>query len=136
MTSKFKCPFCQQELHKDPDGYYSCYTDNCSVMSASGNGASGTESLWTALIQAKQDLKTISAKYAQSQKSVEIARQALENIKNNYEEHTGAESVGFTINWDVAAKKMHDCAEKALAQITHDNSEKANSVEHKETQAD
>lgn len=56
MTNKLKCPFCQQELHKDPDGYYSCYTDNCSVMNAGGNGASGTESLWTALAQAKQDL--------------------------------------------------------------------------------
>lgn len=66
MTSKLKCPFCQQELHKDPDGYYSCYTDNCSVMSAGGNGASGTESLWQALIRAKQDL--------------EIARKALKEI--------------------------------------------------------
>lgn len=57
MISKLKCPVCQQELHKDPDGYYSCCTDNCSVMNAGGNGASGTESLWTALIQAKQDLE-------------------------------------------------------------------------------
>lgn len=57
MSNKLICPFCQTELHKDPDGYYSCYTDNCSVMSAGGNGASGTESLWAALIQAKQDLE-------------------------------------------------------------------------------
>lgn len=63
---KLICPFCQQELHKDPDGYYSCYTDNCSVMSAGGNGASGTESLWAALTQAKKDL--------------EIATKALEEI--------------------------------------------------------
>lgn len=67
MTSELKCPFCGQELHKDPDGYYSCYTDNCSVMNAGGNGASGTESLWTALIQAKQDLK--------------IARKALKDAR-------------------------------------------------------
>ena len=71
MTSKLKCPFCQQELHKDRDGYYSCYTDNCSVMNAGGNGASGTESLWQALIQAKQDLV--------------IATKALEDIVSDYE---------------------------------------------------
>lgn len=30
--SELKCPFCQQELHKDSDGYYTCYTDNCGCM--------------------------------------------------------------------------------------------------------
>lgn len=44
--SDMKCPFCQQELVKDGDGYYTCYTDNCAVMSAGGNGASGSASVW------------------------------------------------------------------------------------------
>lgn len=91
MTSKFKCPFCQQELHKDPDGYYSCYTDNCSVMNAGGNGASGTESLWQALTQAKQDL--------------DIARKALEDARMFADTHCIATAV--------------KTIDKALEQIEH-----------------
>lgn len=45
-----KCPFCHQELVKDPDGYYTCYTDNCGCWAHGGNGASGSESLWLTLI--------------------------------------------------------------------------------------
>lgn len=89
---KLICPFCQQELHKDPDGYYSCYTDNCSVMSAGGNGASGTESLWAALTQAKKDL--------------EIATKALEDIVSDYE-------VDASNGWLAANAKQ------ALEQIKH-----------------
>lgn len=48
--SKLRCCFCQQELHKDSDGYYTCYTDNCGCMKHGGNGASGSKSLWLALM--------------------------------------------------------------------------------------
>ena len=51
-----KCPFCQQELHKDSNGYYTCYTDNCGCMKYGGNGASGSESLWLALIRTRKAL--------------------------------------------------------------------------------
>lgn len=51
-----KCPFCQQELHKDSDGYYTCYTDNCGCMKYGGNGASGSESLWLTLIRTRKAL--------------------------------------------------------------------------------
>lgn len=47
-----KCPFCQQELHDDHDGYYSCYTDNCS----GGANLSGTKELWQALDRTKKQL--------------------------------------------------------------------------------
>ena len=49
MTSKLKCPVCQQEL-----GVILCDTDDfiCSKCRMCG-----TEKLWTALIQAKQDLE-------------------------------------------------------------------------------
>lgn len=51
-----KCPFCQQELHKDSDGYYTCYTDNCGCWANGGNGASGSESLWLTLIRTRKAL--------------------------------------------------------------------------------
>lgn len=51
------CPFCHKQLVKDGDGYYTCYTDNCPVMSAGGNGASGSASLWLKLIQMRNVLK-------------------------------------------------------------------------------
>ena len=56
MTGKLLCPFCQQELHKDQDGYYTCYTDNCGCWANGGNGASGSESLWLTLIDTKKKL--------------------------------------------------------------------------------
>ena len=59
MTSKLKCPVCQQEL-----GVILCDTDDfiCSKCRMCG-----TEKLWTALIQAKQAL--------------EIARKAADNSR-------------------------------------------------------
>ena len=48
--SNLECPFCKQKLHKDSDGYYTCYTDNCGCWANGGNGASGSESLWLTLI--------------------------------------------------------------------------------------
>lgn len=54
--SDMKCPFCQQELQKDPDGYYTCYTDNCGCWANGGNGASGSESLWKTLITTRKAL--------------------------------------------------------------------------------
>ena len=57
MTSKLKCPFCNSELHKDSDGYYTCYTDNCGCWANGGNGASGSESLWLTLIRTRKALE-------------------------------------------------------------------------------
>ena len=54
--TKLKCPFCQQELDKDLDGYYTCYTDNCGCWANGGNGASGSKSLWLTLIYTKKKL--------------------------------------------------------------------------------
>lgn len=55
--SKLRCCFCQQELHKDSDGYYTCYTDNCGCMKYGGNGASGSKSLWLALMHTHKALE-------------------------------------------------------------------------------
>lgn len=99
MTSKLKCPFCGGEL--DTENYYvHCHNPHCNTTVE----MEGTEEMWQALIQAKQDL--------------EIATKALEDIKND----------ALTKN------RYHIIADinYALEQITHDNSEKPNSVEHKE----
>lgn len=50
------CPFCHKRLNKDPDGYYTCYTDNCPSMSAGGVGPSGSDSLWLKLSQLQDEI--------------------------------------------------------------------------------
>ena len=72
--SELKCPFCNRELHKDSDGYYTCYTDNCGCWANGGNGASGSESLWLTLIRAR--------------KALELAITGLKNCKTR--DHIGA----------------------------------------------
>ena len=62
MTSKLKCPFCGEELTEYPVWGFGCGNTNC----ACSEGVVGSEQLWLALIQAKQDL--------------EIARKALKEI--------------------------------------------------------
>ena len=65
MTSKLKCPFCQQELRNCCAGViYTCSKpDSCPHEQCYGS-----KELWQALIQAKQDL--------------EIARKALKKIES------------------------------------------------------
>ena len=81
MNNELKCPVCQNVLRKlfnrytgEPNCDYECGNFDCDLY-----GIEIPESVWKAVIQKLEDLKTISAKYAQSQKSVEIARKALES---------------------------------------------------------
>ena len=68
MTSKLKCPVCQKPLEQvGTSRQYQCGTWGCDASF----DMIGTEALWTALIQAKQDLV--------------IATKALENIVSDYE---------------------------------------------------
>ena len=68
MTSKLKCPVCRKPLEQvGTSRQYQCGTWGCDASF----DMIGTEALWTALIQAKQDL--------------EIATKALENIVSDYE---------------------------------------------------
>lgn len=53
MTSKLKCPFCQQELIREGMNHWWC---SCNIEHQ-GKELYGTTALWQALIQAKQDLK-------------------------------------------------------------------------------
>ena len=52
MTSKLKCPFCGAELDKDISGEFGCPNEKCKKSMF----LIGTEEMWQALIQAKQDL--------------------------------------------------------------------------------
>ena len=88
--NKLICPFCQQELRQDQDGFYTCYTDNCGCMSFGGNGASGSESLWQALIDTKNKLDDLSDKNGKletelerTRKALDVAVDALKEITNN-----------------------------------------------------
>lgn len=92
MTSKLKCPFCGAELDKDISGEFGCPNEKCKKSMF----LIGTEEMWRALIQAKQDL--------------EIATKALEDITK---EHSAF------ADWVFKAVTMKDIAEKALEQIEH-----------------
>ena len=65
--SNLKCPFCNQPLHDDHDGYYSCYSDNCCV-------SGGTLDTWQELIRTRKalDVAVVALKF--------VANTALEQI--------------------------------------------------------
>lgn len=67
MTSKFKCPVCQNNLHKINIVVSTCTNDKCKLW-----GSSIPNLVLKALMQAKQDL--------------EIATNALREICNDYQE--------------------------------------------------
>lgn len=101
MTSKFKCPVCKNNLHKINIVVSTCTNDKCKLW-----GSSIPNLVLKALTQAKQDLA--------------IATKANDAIRGEYETHHGAEREGgFTINWEVVAKRMYNYANNALEQIEH-----------------
>ena len=108
MTSKLKCPFCGKKLFYDEqEGIYRCMKFAC-VMDYEG----GTEKLWQALIQAKQDL--------------EIARSALEDIKSDYELYSEQ-----GCRMEPNETDMYNYAHTALKQIDH-FADVSKMIEHKE----
>lgn len=72
MRSKLKCPFCGKELGGNM-AEPCCRNQNCEM-----NAIPMPRTIWEKLTQAKQDLETISAKYAKFLKS----RKALEQIEH------------------------------------------------------
>lgn len=125
MTSKLKCPFCGANLRESTYGIYSCTNVHC----VQAYNYWGSPLLWQALIQAKQDLDFFIKEQVRTQtaliertkeldkcqKDLKKANAELDYIKEQVEKHNALYN-----------------ARKALEQTTHDNSEKANSVEHKE----
>lgn len=75
MTSKLKCPFCQQELRQDYTGVMYCCNEDCE-QSADWYGS---QILWQALIQAKQDLENAKADIEDYKKDKAL----WEQIRNN-----------------------------------------------------
>lgn len=96
MTDKLKCPFCQQELIREGMNHWWC---SCNIEHQ-GKELYGTTALWQALIQAKQDL--------------EIARNALEDIKSDYELYANQ-----GCRMEPNETDMYNYACKALDQIEH-----------------
>lgn len=130
MTNNLKCPFCQQELCQDYTGIMYCCNDDCEQST----DWYGSPILWQALMQSQQQLKMLEPivaslqgradinaevardsnelvvqwyeKYEQTQKDLEIATKALEDIVSDYE-------VDASNGWLAANAK------KALEQIKH-----------------
>ena len=96
MASKLQCPFCQQDLGIIISDLNDFICLECGMW--------GSEQLWRALIQSQRDLQ--------------IAKQALEDI-----EKRRISQVCNDGDWMDCALDMDVIACKALAQITHDNKE-------------
>lgn len=90
MTSKLKCPFCNNLLETRNGVMFGC--DKCERV--------GTEKLWRALIQAKQDLR--------------IATKALEDIKSDYKLYSEQ-----GCRMEPNETDMYNYARNALEQIEH-----------------
>lgn len=103
MTIKLKCPYSEEEL-EEIKKIRNNFTNTSVVCPFCGGPVDYKNELSIALMQTQHDL--------------EIATKALEDIKND----------ALTKN------RYHIIADinYALEQITHDNSEKPNSHEHKE----
>lgn len=99
MTSKLKCPFCQQEL--DTSNYYTrCHNPHCNITTE----MEGTEEMWDALVQTR--------------KALELATKALESIsgiRENIEDYYG----GVSIHYQQMVLHMDEIATNALEQIKH-----------------
>ena len=71
MTSKLKCPVCQKPLEQvGTSRQYQCGTWGCEL----GFDMIGTEALWRALIQAKQDFEKANAELDYIQEQVEKSK--------------------------------------------------------------
>lgn len=106
MTSKIKCPVCQNNLHKINIVVSTCTNDKCKLW-----GSSIPNLVLEALAQAKQDL--------------EIARKALEEIKKHNKamlsvlgEQIPKESTDTEEYCWWASCRIQDCL-NALEQIEH-----------------
>ena len=91
MNNDMKCPVCNQPLHDDHDGYYSCYSDNCCV-------SGGTLDTWQELIRTRKELDI-------RKKQVEIANKAFDFINTEWD------------NVDCSRKELGACAFNAKEDI-------------------
>jgi hypothetical protein len=136
MTSKMKCPFCGVELDKDISGEFGCPNEKCKKSMF----LIGTEEMWQALIQAKQDLEQyehkdnlqqqLNANNNQIQENykqiVEIDEQIIENLEKDLQTAVQALKDIQTAqgrHWGATDTDIKNdckyCARKALEQIEH-----------------
>lgn len=98
MTSKLKCPFCQQDLRTVLDSpFYTC--DSC--------GYTGYKQLWQALIQSQQQLKMLEPIVASLQGradiNAEVARDSNELVVQWYEKYEQSQK-DLEIAWEALDK--------------------------------
>lgn len=108
MTSKLKCPFCGKKLwYDEQDGIYRCMKFGC-VMDYEG----GTEQLWQALTQAKQDLEITT-------KALNVANEKLRHCVNMTVEELDELKNDLLIAWNALLHFSKDpVANNALEKIT------------------
>lgn len=127
MTNNLKCPFCGAELEKEQgsERWWYCVNAKCVHKYTTTH-----ETIWQALLQAKQDLEffkeeqdmAITAliertkKLDKCQKDLEIATKALESIsgiRENIEDYYG----GVSIHYQQMVLNMDEIATNALETI-------------------
>ena len=99
MTSKLKCPFCKEEI----------ISDVCCVFNKKNKDYTNGRQIYKCNKCSSFGNKELWQALIQAKQDLEIATSALYEICNDYQEDSS------------------ERAEKALKQITHDNSEKPNS---------
>lgn len=102
MTSKYYCPICGKDLHMTNDVFSICTNESCKIYTLP---IPNTVSDY---------LEQIAQALMQSQKDLEIAREALEDIKSDYELYAkqGCQMEPNEID-------MYNYACNALEQIKH-----------------
>lgn len=130
MTSKLKCPHCGETLRQSQyiepltgQNLYFCDTHDCYPTEC----VIGTQSMWQALIQTKEELKdcqhNYSVKSEQHERGYAYATKTIKDLENKLEIATKAlkaiEWFCYAPTMGERAGRMQQCAVKALEQIEH-----------------
>lgn len=137
MTSKLRCPFCGKKLTQ------SYFADQLCCEKCWENA---TERVWQAMIQSLKDRKELAIKLAQTTQSLEQSEKCCSAWETQALDYK-AETIALSGKLEIARKTLKELwqathydtdgylgktIQHALEQTTYDNSEKANSQEHKE----
>ena len=124
MSKELKCPFCGTRMTKIAGELYDsfgCQNDECHYKYGWIS-----EAVWQALIQYQKDLEESQQATLQNaqtvleiHKDLEVATQALEKLKYEYNRCRDEEFEGEDIDWEWWAMAAKNVVENALEQIEH-----------------